>query len=79
MDGSMNRHSPGPRVESQTVRAVRAGDEITVEVQGGFARRKAPSDGVLVQMPDRDVFVGAEALIEALRTLGRVSSSKAEP
>ena len=59
------------------VRAVRADDEITVEVQGGFARRRAPSDGVVVQLPDRDVFVSADALVEALRTLGRIPTTVA--
>ncbi len=55
-----------------TVRAVRAGDTISVEVQGGFVRREAPSDGVVIETPDRDIFVPAEALIEALRALGRI-------
>jgi hypothetical protein len=57
------------------VRAVRAGDDFSAEVEGGFARRRAPTDGIVVQLPDRDVFVTAEALIEALRTLGRISGS----
>jgi hypothetical protein len=68
----MARHPSGPRVDSPTIRAVRANDEITVQVEGGFARRRAPSDGVVVQLDDRDVFLGADALIEALRTLGRI-------
>jgi hypothetical protein len=71
----MPRHAPPTRVESPTIRAVRAEDEITVEVEGGFARRRAPTDGIIVQLPDRDVFVTAEALVEALRTLGRLPSS----
>lgn len=58
------------------LRVVRAGDEISVEVEGGFARRRAPSDGVLVQLDDRDVFVGADALAEALRTLGRLPNTR---
>jgi hypothetical protein len=53
------------------VRPVHAGDEISVQVEGGFARRPAPSDGVIVELPDRDVFLAAETLVEALRTLGR--------
>jgi antitoxin (DNA-binding transcriptional repressor) of toxin-antitoxin stability system len=54
------------------MRAVRAGDEIIVEVEGGFVRRLAPADGVVVELADREVFVPADALVEALRTLGRI-------
>jgi hypothetical protein len=71
MPAFMARHPAPKRVDSPVVRAVRADDEITVEVEGGFARRRAPTDGVVIQLPDRDVFVGADALVEALRTLGR--------
>ena len=53
------------------LRAVRAGDEITVAVDGGFARRRAPTDGIVVQLPDRDVFLPVDAVLEALRLLGR--------
>jgi hypothetical protein len=55
---------------------VRAGDEITVSVLGGFVRRRAPTDGVVVQLDDRDVFVGADLLVEALRTLGRIPNTR---
>ena len=58
------------------LRVVRAGDEISVEVEGGFVRRRGPSDGVLVQLDDRDVFIGADALVEALRTLGRIPTTR---
>jgi hypothetical protein len=75
MPAFMARHPAPTRVESPVVRAVRAGDEITVEVEGGFARRRAPTDGVLIQLVDRDVFVGADALVEALRTLGRIPTA----
>jgi hypothetical protein len=71
----MSRHSPSSPVGSPTIRTVRADDEITVPVEGGFARRRAPADGILVQLTDRDVFVTADALVEALRTLGRIPSS----
>jgi hypothetical protein len=70
------RRSPGPAVASPVIRAVRAGDEISVSVLGGFVRRRAPSDGVVVQMDDRDVFVTADLLVEALRTLGRIPSTR---
>jgi hypothetical protein len=73
MSALMPRHHPASPVQSATVRAVRAGDDFTAEVEGGFVRRRVPSDGIVVQLPDRDVFVTAEALIEALRTLGRLS------
>jgi hypothetical protein len=53
------------------LRTVRAGDEITVAVEGGFARRRAPTDGVIIQLSDRDLFLSADALVEALRALGR--------
>jgi hypothetical protein len=75
MAAFMNRPPATPAVTSATLRAVRAGDEITVEVIGGFARRKAPTDGVVVQLPDRDVFVDVAVLEEALRTLGRHPTS----
>src|SRR5205814_1244838 len=61
MMAAMRRPSPEPAIASPTLRAVRAGDEITVQVLGGFARRRAPSDGVMVQMDDRDVVAAAEA------------------
>ena len=64
MMAAMRRPSPEPAIASPTLRAVRAGDEITVQVLGGFARRRAPSDGVMVQMDDRDVFVTADKQIE---------------
>jgi hypothetical protein len=69
---SMARPPATSGVSSATLRAVRAGDEISVEVQGGFARRRAPTDGVIVQLPDKDVFVEVAVLEEALRTLGRL-------
>jgi len=50
---------------------VRNGDEITVAVEGGFARRRAPGDGVVVELPDRDLFLPVDAVVEALRVLGR--------
>jgi redox-regulated HSP33 family molecular chaperone len=59
------------QVSTPVVRAVREGDEISVAVAGGFARRRAPSDGVIVELGDRDLFVPVEALFEALAVLGR--------
>jgi hypothetical protein len=53
------------------VRAVREGDEISVAVAGGFARRRAPSDGVIIELGDRDLFLPVEALVAALAVLGR--------
>jgi hypothetical protein len=60
-----------PRPSDPTLRAVRAGEEISVQVDGGFVRRAAASDGVVIELVDRDVFVSAELLLEALRALGR--------
>jgi hypothetical protein len=70
------RRSPEPAVPSPVIRAVRAGDEISVPVLGGFVRRRAPADGVVVQLDDRDVFVSADLLVEALRTLGRIPNTR---
>jgi hypothetical protein len=53
------------------LRPVRAGQEITVAVEGGFARRCATGDGLLVELPDRDLFLPVESVVEALRVLGR--------
>lgn len=82
MKPSMTRHqdvgpkkvaSPPPSgIEAPLLRAVRADDEISVEVEGGFVRRRAPADGIVVELGDRDVFVTADALIEALVALGRI-------
>ena len=72
----MRRPTPEPALASPMIRAVRSGDEITVQVLGGFVRRRAPTDGVVVQMDDRDVFVDAEVLVEALRTLGRIPTAR---
>jgi hypothetical protein len=68
----MPRPPASPRVDSAVVRAVRSGDEITVEVEGGFVRRRAPADGIVIDLADRQVYVSADALVEALRTLGRL-------
>ena len=53
------------------LKPIRAGEEISVQVEGGFARKRAPSDGVIVSLPDRDVFVPADDLLTALRAIGR--------
>jgi hypothetical protein len=53
------------------LKPIRAGDEISVPVEGGFARRHAPSDGVLVALPDRDVFLPVDDVLTVLRVLGR--------
>ena len=52
------------------LRAVRAGDEISVAVEGGFVRRRAPGDGVVIELDDRDLYLPVEALVDALRALG---------
>lgn len=41
-----------------------------MEVEGGFVRRHAPSDGLVVQTPERDVFLPVEVVVEAMRLLG---------
>jgi len=67
----MARMKPPPSASEPVIRAVRAGEEISVQVDGGFVRRSAPSDGVVIELFDRDVFISAEAMLEALRALGR--------
>ena len=62
---------PQPPPPTPVLRPVRAGDEITVPVEGGFARRRASGDGLIVELPDRDVFLPVDAVLEALRILGR--------
>jgi hypothetical protein len=59
--------------ENPVIRPVRAGDEIVVQVEGGFVRRPAPADGLVIATAERDVFVTAEDALEALRLLGKVS------
>lgn len=54
------------------VKPVREGEEIIVQVEGGFVRRPAPCDGVSVQTPERDLFVPADELEAALRQIGRL-------
>ena len=39
---------------------IRAGQPLSVAVVGGFVRRPAPSDGLVVMMADRDVFLPIE-------------------
>ena len=51
------------------VRPVRAGEEISVAVEGGFVRRKAPVDGIAIETPERDIFLPVESVLEALRQL----------
>lgn len=65
--------------ETPTLRPVRAGDELTLAVENGYVRRRAPSDGVVIEMPDREVFVPADELLEALRALGLVPPEDDEP
>ena len=66
-DGRMATQPPVP-----TLRPVRTGEEIIVEVQGGFVRRAAAVDGVIVQTDERDLFLPADDLVAALRVLGRI-------
>jgi hypothetical protein len=51
------------------VRPIRAGDEISVAVEGGFVRRKAPVDGIAIETPERDIFLPVDSVLEALRQL----------
>jgi hypothetical protein len=53
------------------LRPVRAGEEIVVAVEGGFVRRAAPADGVVVEIADRDVFLPVDEVLAALSALGR--------
>lgn len=51
------------------IRPVRAGDEIIVEVEGGFVRRPAPCDGLAVETADRELFLPAAAVTHAMKLL----------
>jgi hypothetical protein len=62
---------PPEPARTPPLRPVHAGEEISVAVEGGFARRRAPGDGLIVELPDRDLFLPVDAVLEALRVLGR--------
>lgn len=53
-----------------SVRPVRAGDEITKAVEGGFRRDRASSDGILVVTADRDIFIPLDMLGAPLAKVG---------
>lgn len=57
------------------LRPVRAGDDITVQVENGFVRRRASEDGIVIELPDRDLFLSTEPVLECLRALGKVPAS----
>jgi hypothetical protein len=45
---------------------IRAGQPYTRSVEGGFRRAKAPSDGLIVELEDRAVFVPLAELMAAI-------------
>lgn len=53
-----------------TIRAVNPGDTYTALVEGGVRRKKAVSPGVVVSLPDRDIFIHPGELVLALVKLG---------
>lgn len=65
-----------PSATEPLIRPVRAGDEIVVAVEGGFVRRAAQVDGLVVETPERDVFLPVDTVLDALRVLGRIVSEK---
>ncbi|HYE58088.1 MAG TPA: hypothetical protein VD948_06265 [Rhodothermales bacterium] len=61
----------------QRVHGVLAGQPVTFEVEGGFYRRPAPADGLVVETDSTTIFVPLEdvakamAAIEAAKAKGR--------
>jgi len=53
-----------------TIRAVTPGDQYVVTVEGGVSRRTAVSPGIVIGLPDRDIFLHPGELVLALVKLG---------
>lgn len=51
------------------LRPVAPGDAISVEVQGGFVRRGAPSHGLVVETESLDIFLPYDKVKDALLAL----------
>ena len=51
------------------LRPVAPGDNIVVEVQGGFVRRPAPAHGLVVETETLDIFLPYEKVKDALGAL----------
>jgi len=60
----MTKGHPDPN--AYQLRPVRAGDEYSKAVEGGFRRARAPEDGLVVEQEDRTLFLSRRALLEAL-------------
>lgn len=59
-----------------TIRPVRKGVPFSREVQGGVYRTPAPSDGLVIDLADKDVFLDAIAVAIELRKLGYTVESR---
>lgn len=54
-----------------TTRAIREGEEFAGPVEGGYIRRPAPEDGVLVENREVTLFVPVTELEQRMAELGR--------
>lgn len=52
------------------LRPVRPGSDYAAKVEGGVRRRAAPSAGLIVELPEQDIFLPAETVAAALSELG---------
>lgn len=53
-----------------SIRPVRKGAPFTREVVGGVFRTPAPSDGLVVDLVDKDIFLEVGVVVLALQELG---------
>ena len=53
-----------------TIKPIRKGEPFSREVQGGVHRTPAPSDGLVVDLVDKDVFLDVAVVVMALQDLG---------
>lgn len=63
--------------QSIKLRAVLAGDDVVTAVQGGYIRRPASEDGILVCIGADEVFLPEAKLAEALTALDRLRTTPA--
>lgn len=59
------------------IRPITKGQIATFEVEGGYARKPAPCDGLLIESAKATVFIPATEAIKALKTLQRSSEKVA--
>lgn len=52
-----------------TIRPVRRGEPYSRECPGGVKRTEAPSDGIAVELVDKDIFLSLDAVLAAIKQL----------